>query len=371
MKILIDLTSLADNFSGIERYAASLTFEMIKQKENQYILIFKESIHPMFLKAKEDRNVEMVVLPRCQKLIFNQVRLPLEIYKHKADAYLFLAFPVPVLLFKRNMISTIHDICCWDCPETMNGMSKWYFRLSHRIAMLKCWRIVTISKFSEDRIATRLKYPREKIWLVYCGVEKKFLQYKPNQEKDKAIKDKYHLPQEYILSLSTLEPRKNLRLLVEAYRERVLKGNEEVPLVLAGRKGWKMDELLAEIEPQVKKKIIFTGFIDDEDLPSIYGNAKVFVFPSRYEGFGIPPLEAMACGTPVISSNAASMPEVLGDSALFFENNQVVSLEQAMKMIFSMSDSDRNELCYCGMMQTKKFSWNTEAAKMLSFLKKG
>lgn len=360
MKILIDLTSLADNFSGIERYAACITKELLKEK-NEYILLFKNEIHPMFIKNKNDTNIKMVVIPGCKKLIFNQVRLPLEIYKHKADLYLFMAFPVPVLLFKKNMISTIHDICCWDCPKTMNGMSSWYFKISHRIAILKCKRIITISKFSEDRIVNKLKYPREKIWRIYCGIDEKFLNYRKDFEKDREVKKKYNLPKEYILSLSTLEPRKNLRLLVDAYKELVMKNGFDIPLVLAGRKGWKMEEFINSIDEKVQDKILFTGFIDDEDLPAVYGNSSLFIFPSMYEGFGMPPLEAMACGVSVLSSDASSLPEVLGSTAEYFESEDKDSLINKLRE-FPKNDRQMNT-------EKNNFNWAIEAQKLLSYIK--
>lgn len=367
MKILIDLTSLADNFSGIERFAACLASEMIKNNNNQYILLFKKNIYPIFSGQTNSSHVEIVVLPRCNKLIFNQIRLPMEIYKYKADAYLFLAFPVPVFLFKKNIISTIHDICCWDCPETMNGMSKWYFRLSHRIAMLKCKKIITISHFSEKRIVERLKYNKDKIWTIYCGVDEVFRQYHKDQS-DLEILKKYKLPTEYILSLSTLEPRKNLKLLVRAYEKMTQNNAACVPLVLAGRKGWKIDKMLSDIDPQIIKKIIFTGFVDDEDLPVIYGNASLFVFPSMYEGFGIPPLEALTCGARVLSSDASSLPEVLGQCACYFRSNDLKDLEDKLFYFFEKEDKESVDEEFI-KDQLKKYEWKNEANKLLRFMK--
>ena len=141
---------------------------------------------------------------------------------------------------------------------------------------------------------------------------------------------KYKLPDHYILCLGTLEPRKNLKLLIKAYAE--LFGDREIDLelVLAGRKGWMMDDLLSNITKDIKSHIHITGFIDDEDLPYIYKDAELFIFPSLYEGFGIPPIEAMSMGTTVISSNAASMPEILGDSVSFFCNNDLLSLKKSI-----------------------------------------
>ena len=331
MKIMIDLTSLADNFSGIERYAACLSREMIISSKDAFILLFKNEVHEMFQIFSNNANVKMVVLPGSNKLIFNQIKLPMEMRKYKADRYLFMAFPVPVLFFRKNIISTIHDICCWDCPETMNGMSKWYFRISHRFAVKKCKKIITISHFSQNRIENKLHVPSNKICL---------------------------------LSLSTLEPRKNLELLVNAYRKLIMDEAYEIPLVLAGRKGWKMDQFFEKIEPLVKEKIIFTGFIEEKDLPEVYAGAKLFIFPSKYEGFGMPPLEAMACGTNVLSSNSTSLPEVLGNTAKYFENNNEKDLMNKIKEA-AISGQDVSAM----KNQVEKFSWNREARKLLLALR--
>lgn len=360
MTILIDLTSLADNFSGIERFAACLSLALIKNKGNDYILLFKEAVHPMFTEYMSAPNVKSVVLPRCNKLIFNQLRLPLAIYGQRADCYLFLAFPVPVLLLKRNMVSTIHDICCWDCPETMNHASALYFRISHWVALRKCTAIITISQFSEDRVVERLRANRKKLWRIYCGIDQKFLEY---QKNGNVLWDKYDLPGRYILSLSTLEPRKNLSLLIHAYQRLVMEDSCDLPLVLAGRKGWKMDDLLSGVPETVKNQIHFTGFVDEEDLPALYANAELFVFPSMYEGFGIPPLEALACGTRVLSSDATSLPEVLGDAAAYFANNDAQSLYEKLKeMVFTERVLQKVS---AGKKRAESFNWSEQAEELL------
>lgn len=360
MNICIDLTSLADNFSGIERYAACLAIEMIKDYTNSYILVFKNNIHPMFKLSMGQTNVEVIIIPECNKLLFNQIRLPNKIRKLKADYYLFLAFPVPVLLFKKNMISTIHDICCWDCPKTMNRLSKWYFRISHKIAIRKCKAIITISEFSKLRIIEFLHYDAKKIWLIYCGVDKKFLNYRKSNIRSQTIRKKYHLPDEYILSLSTLEPRKNLGLLIRAFTELVEKDKFKIPLVLAGRKGWKIDEELESIDQKVKDKIIFTNFIDDDDLPVIYGNTRLFVFPSMYEGFGMPPLEALACGASVLSSDSSSLPEVLGNNVSYFHSGDLVDLKRQLLEPDVYTKKTNIEL--------KTFKWDDQAKILTKLL---
>lgn len=359
MKVCVDLTSLADNFSGIERYAASLTKELIQDKSVEYTLLFKNEVHAIFRNPPE--NVNTVVIPGCNKLWFNQIRLPYAIHKIRADCYLFLAFPVPVLTLKKNMVSTIHDICCWDCPETMNKLSKWYFRISHRFAVKKCRAIITISEFSKQRIVDKLSLARDRIWLVYCGIDEKFLNYRQSDEEDSLVREKYDLPKEYILSLSTLEPRKNLGLLIDAYTQLISDNEISLPLVLAGRKGWKMDEVLSKIDQSVRDKILFTGFIDDDDLPAVYGNSSLFVFPSLYEGFGLPPLEALSCGATVLSSNAASLPEVLGDGASYFESNDMADLASMIKKLQKGNKTQKGHT-------HPQYLWDVEAVKLKHYL---
>lgn len=350
MRIAIDLTSLADNFSGIERYAMNITKELInldKGREHTYILLFKRSIHSEFKKYEKYKNIVCKVYKRTNKLLFAQVILPFHLYGVRADAYLFLAFQSPVLFWHRGIYNVIHDLTPWDCPETMKRHMKLYFKLSIRSALIISKAIIANSKFTRDRIINKFHYRKRKITVAYCGISDVFMNYVAKQpkkddvdflNKDKELKNvsldvrrKYHLPEQYLLCLATLEPRKNLPFLVEAYVELLEEGSVDIPLVLAGRKGWKMDEFMEKIEQEYRKNIIITGFIDDVDLPYVYHMADCFIFPSIYEGFGMPPLEAMAVGTTVICSDAASLPEVLGRAASYFCSGDKEGLKEKIK----------------------------------------
>lgn len=368
MKIVIDLTSLADNFSGIERFAACISYELIKNTNARYILVFKGTIHDLFKEFRSNKNVKMIVLPVHSKLFFNQVVLPNCLNKINADYFLFLAFPMPLLFNKKNSIATIHDICMWDCPETTNGASGLYFKISHKHAMKVCQNIVTISEFSKSRIVQRLKYPNDKILLIYCGIDHE--KFAIGNSSNETLKNKYNLPDNYLLSLSTLEPRKNIPLLIKAYEKLVDDGENLPDLVLAGRKGWGVEEILKTVNDRVKEKIHFTGFVDDNDLPSVYHNAEYFIFPSKYEGFGIPPLEAMACGVPVLCSDSSSLPEVCGEAAIYFKNNDIKSLMSKMLYMNGLSLNERNSLVYSGFRQTNNFSWKSEALKLYDCMKR-
>ena len=344
MRIAIDLTSLDDNFSGIERYAMNIAKELIeldKKRENTYILLFKRKIHPEFKRYQELENVVCKVWQGRNKLLFAQILMPFHLYGIKADVFLFLAFQSPVLFRHKGIYNTVHDLTCWDCPETMKKHMEWYFKLSILNALWVSEKIITISKFTGNRIIKKFHYRKDKLILAYCGISDVFMNYVRDQKvplskeetnKRLEIRHKYHLPEQYLLCLATLEPRKNLPFLVKAYVELQEEEALDIPLVLAGRKVWKMDEFLNRIEDVYRRKIIVTGFIEDEDLPYVYHMADCFIFPSIYEGFGMPPLEALAVGTMVISSDALSLKEVLGGAASYFQLGNKQMLKEKMRM---------------------------------------
>ncbi len=330
MKLLFDLTSLADNASGIERFASNIALYYIaKHNENSYILLFKDHIDERFREYITDNSKKIVVIKRYNKLFFSQFILPFILLFYKADYYLFLAFPAPFMFFNKRSISAIHDLGCWDCPQTMKKMAVFYYRLLYCKAAFGKKKIITVSNFSKERISTILHKRMSEIYVVYNGVSDKFTYKEYSMQEIDELRNRYNLPEKFIFTLSTIEPRKNLALLVNAYTK--LEDTKGYALVIGGRKGWLVDELLNSIQNDNKHKIVLTGFIEDDDLPKILGLASVFVFPSLYEGFGIPPLEALSCGCKVISSDAASLPEVLGDNATYFKNNDEADLVKTLK----------------------------------------
>lgn len=355
MKILVDLTTLADNFSGIERFASRITYELIKNKNIEFILLFKDHIDDYFKEIIEKQNnIQTVIIERRNKLVFNQIVLPAVIRKINADWYLFPAFPVPWLCFKKNVISAIHDLCCFDCPQTMRLHQRHYFKLSYFLAAKKSKKIVTVSKFSASRINKLLQQKKEDIWIIYNGIEEKFYHIKNTKKEN------------YILSLCTLEPRKNIKLLIEAYNELVLEKNFRIPLILVGRTGWKTGNLLKNIDERTKKQMIFMGFVEDEKLFDIYSKAKLFVFTSIYEGFGITPLEAMACRTRVLSSNVTAMPEILGDYVEYFESNNKEDLKcKILELLIENVDTKTIEEA---RSYSKQYNWKNEANKLLNLI---
>lgn len=368
MKILIDLTSLDDNFSGIERFALNISKNLIMQdSNNKYILVFKNKIHNDFQSIIDNSKIVAKVLKGKNKLIFNQIILPYNLYKIKADKYLFLAFPSPILFRRKNIINTIHDLTAFLYPETMDYKSMLYFKYSIKNAVKISETILTVSKSSMDDIID--KFNVSNIYIIYNGISEVFENFKYDKNTNEKIIKKYNLENDYFLSLCTVEPRKNIKLLLEAYSH-IIKNNKKTnKLVLAGRRGWKFEEIISNIDKTIiDENVIFTGFIDEEELPYIYINASKFIFPSLYEGFGIPIIEAGYLQVPIIISDIKSSIEVTNKNAIIFKNNNMNDLED--KLLIENSNKIFEKTIKL-KEHIKKYKWENESIKLLDILYEG
>lgn len=366
MRIVIDLTSLDDNFSGIEKFALSTTKEMIKNKGNEYVLVFKNKIHGEFFSLPQ--NVRTKVFKSKHKLWAAQIWLPIALLDEKADVYFFPAFPAPFLFFNKNSISTIHDMSCWDCPQADKPWMNLYFRILYNKATKSNRKIVTVSEFSKNRIISLLNVKPDRIKVVYSGISNDLLNFKYSEEMDKKACAKYNLKdKEYILCLSTVEPRKNMRLLLNAYSQLRKQGKINKELILAGRKGWLVDDIMTGIDSESAEHVHFTGFVENEYLPYLYLHAAYFVFPSMYEGFGLPPIEAMGVKTTVLSSDVTSMPEILQDAAYYFKNNDIESLMSEMISIDEIADDDKKVKTQIAYGIAMKYRWERTTKLLLDF----
>lgn len=360
MIVAVDLTSLSYHMTGIERYAACVTEEMLKQDaENEYILVFRDEVYHVFKHYIDNKKIRALILNGNCKAFFYQWTLYRSLSKIKADRFLFFAFTSPVLFRRRGIYNTIHDMGAWDSAESMKLLQKIYWRTTYSVAAKTSDFIITVSEFSKNRIADILHFPKDRIKVIHSAVYNNVVDLSNAEYKD--VKKRYALPSRYIMSLSTLEPRKNLHILIDAFVHIM----DKVPydLVLVGRKGWKIDEMLEKYNAQ--SRIHITGFVEDEHVAHIYKNALCFVFPSIYEGFGLPPVEALSVGTPVIASDAASIPEVMRKQAVYFKNNSKEELEDILLNLESNIDAMPIEL---DEYQKNNYRFDVSAKKVLTLI---
>ncbi len=273
---------------------------------------------------------------------------------------------------KCKTVVTFHDLSFEKYPEFYSaGKNYWHFSMSPEKQAKKADRIIAVSQSTKDDLVELYKINPNKIKVIYSGVnEVSSIKYQVSRESE--VRKKYNLPKNYVLYLGTLEPRKNIIGLIKAFE--LLKKSYKLQatsykLVIAGAKGWLYEDIFkAANSSSVKDDIIFTGFVDDEDKPALYNCAELFVYPSFYEGFGFPPLEAMKYGVPVITSNFSSLPEAVGDAAIIVNPYNLDELAEAIQMVLT-DDNLKNILIKKGFEQVKKFSWQKCAEETLEVLK--
>jgi glycosyltransferase involved in cell wall biosynthesis len=255
----------------------------------------------------------------------------------------------------QNQIVSIHDASVFDHPEWFASVFGAWTRLSWSILAKRAKAIITVSEFSKQRLQYHLNIPAEKIHAVYNGVGEPF---KPQSKKRiDEVKEKYGISKPYFLFVGTLEPRKNLKALLEAWK---LLNSKTHELFISGGEG--------HVFPQPKLQIANSKYIPDEDLPALYSGAKAFVFPSLYEGFGLPILEAMACRTPVIASDIEVFREIYGDTIMFINPREPQEIADAMKTMIEDQSLSEN-LRRCGFQKAAQLSWDESTRKTQAIIK--
>lgn len=360
MIILIDLTCLSYHMTGIERYALCITKEMIIQDhKNKYILLFRDEVFHELKPFVDRKKIIAKIIYGNHKQVFNLFVLPCELKKIKADAYLFFASRNPLLFRRKGIYCTIHDLVCWDYPETTRRLQRLYSKIANKNAARVAEHIFTVSEFSRGRINKLLNIPLDRITVTYNGISDSLS--KENYANYEIVRKKYNLPEKYIMNLSTLEPRKNLPLLLKCFDQ--ISDQVDYDIVLVGRKGWKIDEFLQGIKSN--ERVHITGFVEDREVIQIYKHTLCFVFTSVYEGFGIPPIEALYFGTPVLSSDAAALPEVLRNKANYFESMNEEDLKRKLLTIEKDSKVMPREL---DDFQKSMFQFSVSAKRIIKVL---
>ncbi|TEU13552.1 MAG: glycosyltransferase [Anaerolineales bacterium] len=299
---------------------------------------------------------------RALTILWHRLSLPIPVewFTGPVDIFHSTDFVLPPVRQARTIL-TVHDLTFMRLPECAEAGLRAYLNKVVSPSIERADLLLADSQSTKNDLIELLGVSPDKIEVVYAGVERRFRPMKGEMALRRA-KKRYRLDSPFILSLGTLEPRKNFTGLIEAY---ALMGDKELKLVIAGGKGWLYDEIFARVEELgLEDKISFPGFIADEDLPALYNLAELFVFPSLYEGFGLPPLEAMACGTPVVTSDRPSLPEVVGGAGLMVEATDSQELAKAMERVLT-DENLRREMREKGLKQAAKFTWEAAAEKLL------
>jgi len=260
-------------------------------------------------------------------------------------------------------IITVHDLAAFLYPGAYPAKAVLIERMTLRKAVKKVSAVFTVSENTKKDLLKKFKYKADMVHLTPCAPSAFFRQ--PVSDKDlEAVKKSLKLPDNFILAVGTMEPRKNFNTLIKSFV--IIKRNyPDYKLVIVGKKGWNYNLIEHALKHfKMEKEVIFTGYLEDHELQKVYALAKVFVFPSLYEGFGIPPLEAMASGCPVVSSNSSSLPEVVGQGGLLIDASNAVKIADSVCSLLA-DDQVRLMMIERGHMQEQKFQWEDSAKKAL------
>ena len=260
-------------------------------------------------------------------------------------------------------VLTVHDLIFRHLPEHHKPLNRIYLNLALPLYCRRATHIVAISDCTRRDLLAAYDVPPEKITVIHEAADRRFCP----QALDRvdAVRRRYRLPERYILCVGTIEPRKNLTRLLHAFQALAVDDLSEA-LVIVGQRGWLYGDFFAELaRSPVRDRVIFPGYVPDEALPAIYAGAQALAFPSLYEGFGLPVLEAMACGTPVACSGTSSLPEVAGDAALTFDPHSQRAIAETLRRVLEDADL-RSELVQRGLRQAARFSWERVAEETTS-----
>ncbi len=366
MKIAIDTLATKSLYHGMGIYTFNLLKELAPIAHEHDILIYKNS-NIFSSISKENDNVEIrdITKYRYFRIAWEYTGLSMSLKRDKVDIFWGPSnFLPPIKVCK--YIVTIHDLSSITFAHTYSAIRRNYYQYLITNSVRRADFIITDSEHSKHDLINYFSVPENRIRVIFCGISEDF---KPIESRDEilTVKQKYELPLEFIFTLGVMEPKKNFERLIEAYSELRNTYVDLPQLVIAGSReyGWKNQKIFQLVEKHnLKDKITFTGLIAHEDLPVVYSAAKLFVLPSLYEGFGLPIIEAMACGVPVVTSNTSSLPEVAGGAAILVNPYDISAIADAIS--FALKDNyGRKEMIEKGLKNAKRFSWKESAQKVL------
>lgn len=368
MKVALELQPCCGRRSGIGTY----TYELARRLKNQDGLEFcgnlfnfagrndnTAALQGIGMPVRENRVLDYGVYRR----IWNLLPVTYQQLFPESDLTVCFDYIVPPRVTGKVM-TTLHDLTYIRYPQTMKRRNRRRLERGLPATLERCDHIVAISEFSKREVMELLQVPKEKISVIYGA---------PSIPEETVpfskLKVRWNITQPYLLYVGTIEPRKNLVRLLRAFR--LLKKEQGIPhqLVLAGGMGWNSKEIAALTEePAIRESVVLTGYVSGPEKNALYENAHAFLFPSLYEGFGLPPLEAMTFGCPVVCANAASLPEVAGKAAQMVDPMSELSIAEGIWRVLS-DEAYSAGLVQLGYEQIKEFSWEASAQRLLETCK--
>jgi len=365
--------------TGTEGYSLHLIRALLElDQHNEYVLYFHRPPRPGLFPASPRWRARFMPFPR----LWTHVRLSLEMLTAPPDV-LFVPAHVLPLVHPRRSVVTVHDLGYRHEPQAHRLLDRLYLELSTRYNARAATRVIADSAATKRDLVQLYGTDPDRITVIPLGLDELF-QPVTDPARLAAVRAKYGIPGDYLLYVGTLQPRKNLVRLIEAWARVIADCRLQIAdlgrwtLVIAGKKGWLYEEIFATVRRLgLEGRVLFPGYVPEEDLPALLSGATAFVLPSLYEGFGLPALEAMACGTPVIAANVSSLPEVVGDAGLLVDPLDTDALAAALQRLLADADPSptlraglRADLRQRGLARARLFSWPRCARETLAVLER-
>ena len=367
MKIGINFHTAYQCISGVEYYCLGLLNAILRTDKNNEYIVYTN--HPDLINNYVEQRPNLFVYEirhlktRIARILWEHTILPQLAQKHSLDILHCPSYICPLYKINIPYVLTIHDTIAIDYPGWCRPTNALYYNCLMKHSTKQAAKIISVSERTADDLKRNFNLPCSKIEIVHSGIDKIF-SVKKESFRLNQIREKYSLPERYILFVGNIEPKKNLSTILNLQKILKKKGFPQ-KLVIVGKKAWGTKKEFAEINKEIKSKdVVYTGYISRDELPCIYQMADVFVFPSLYEGFGFPPLEAMASGTPVISTKNGTVNESIAQAAIIVEP---FNLEQIAQAVISITTNDelRENHIKMGLQRSSLFNWDISAEKTI------
>lgn len=369
MRIAIDYTPGIAQRAGIGRYTRNLIQALIEVDQTDQFTLFSTERATTAYRFPSAPNVRPRVVGignRNATIVWQRLNIPIpvELVTGRADVLHGPDYILPPA-FNTPRVVTIHDLAFLTNPEcALPSLVEYLTNVTPR-SIRRADRVIAVSQRTADDLIERLRVPREKIHVIHLGVDPSFTPER-DANREKRLRERLGIQQPFILAVGTIEPRKNYEELIAAFARATRSSDGPPLLVIVGRKGWLYDGVFRAVETHdLRERVLFLDFVADEDLPTLYHAAVALAMPSIYEGFGIPVVEAMASGTPVICSDSGPLPEIAGDAARFVTVGDVDALAGALCAVYT-DEALRETLRERGLARARHFSWTEAAQKHLA-----